>query len=387
MRRLSDAFRQRWDPVLLQWWVAAVVVISVAIAVGIGLRRLSPRERPRLLALIPVAAVAVGWTLALDASPEEAVHFIQYGVLGLLLERAFRVRHPGVGALLAAFAAGALAGTLDEVLQWLVRERYWDLRDVVLNVVAVGLVQVAVLVVRPKLERPRPATLRLVLCLVGVEAALLALCFANTPQRVAWYSGRLPCLARALDPTDTMAEYGHLHRFEGIGEMRSRFSLEELRRIDGERGEEVAAILDAYPGSRYGDFLREYPSGVDPFVHEARVHLFSRDANLRDAQAATDPEALAEHATRAWRENQILEMFFPRTLSASSSVLPEATRRWLEVRVDPERYTVSRAGSHLITRVSELVLVGVLAVVAAVCGGVAWTLSSRERAPGQGRSA
>ncbi|MBD3871962.1 MAG: VanZ family protein, partial [Acidobacteria bacterium] len=58
--------------------------------------------------------------------PEEAVHFLEYGVLGVLLFRALSTHiHDG-----SVFAAGALIGILvgifDEIIQWFVPGRYWS---------------------------------------------------------------------------------------------------------------------------------------------------------------------------------------------------------------------------------------------------------------------
>ena len=57
--------------------------------------------------------------------------------------------------------------------------------------------------------------------------------------------------------------------------------------------------------------------------------------------------------TTAWRENLILEKFFGRTLERSSFRWGPRRRNEVEAAQDPDASFVSRAGAHLITRVSE----------------------------------
>jgi hypothetical protein len=57
--------------------------------------------------------------------------------------------------------------------------------------------------------------------------------------------------------------------------------------------------------------------------------------------------------TTAWRENLILEDFFSSTLEHSSYRWDPSRRAEVEAAQDPEEFFVSRAGAHLITRVSE----------------------------------
>jgi hypothetical protein len=69
--------------------------------------------------------------------PEERVHFLQFGFLTLLARWAFAAHLPPARQYLAAGVLAALAGWGDEVIQHFLPERVYDLRDVVLNTVAV----------------------------------------------------------------------------------------------------------------------------------------------------------------------------------------------------------------------------------------------------------
>ncbi|MCB4757032.1 MAG: VanZ family protein [Elusimicrobia bacterium] len=72
--------------------------------------------------------------------PEEQVHFLEYGLVGILFLRALTL-HIGYNwkSYLAAFLIGSLAGTLDELLQKIVPNRYYDITDVLLNALSVSM--------------------------------------------------------------------------------------------------------------------------------------------------------------------------------------------------------------------------------------------------------
>ena len=44
---------------------------------------------------------------------------------------------------LAALSIGCLVGTFDEVLQWMIPDRFWDFQDIGLNALSSGLFQLA----------------------------------------------------------------------------------------------------------------------------------------------------------------------------------------------------------------------------------------------------
>jgi len=125
--------------------------------VGWGLRGLW-RRRPGRLESLTLVGIGVAYGLLFFAlkTPEEAMHFVEYGVVAVLTyealaERnrdrlrealegelgvegrsAWPVRWPALGALLVTGAAG----WLDEGIQHLLPSRYYDLRDVFFNAAA-----------------------------------------------------------------------------------------------------------------------------------------------------------------------------------------------------------------------------------------------------------
>ena len=62
--------------------------------------------------------------------PAERVHFVEYGILGFLVAKAFELR-----SFLASVTFVFFVGVVDEVIQWVLPNRTGDLRDVLMNTV------------------------------------------------------------------------------------------------------------------------------------------------------------------------------------------------------------------------------------------------------------
>ena len=61
----------------------------------------------------------------------ERVHFIQYGLLGLLVSMAYKIS--SFKMLLVSGLLIVSVGLVDEIIQWYLPNRYGDIRDVVMN--------------------------------------------------------------------------------------------------------------------------------------------------------------------------------------------------------------------------------------------------------------
>lgn len=125
-----------------------------------GLRGLRRRRPGRLESAVLVGiGVAYGLLFFALRTPEEAMHFVQYGLVAVLVYEALAerkkarpaeaevagkagwlVRWPALGAL----ALTGAAGWLDEGIQHLLPSRYYDLRDVFFNAAAALLAVAAV---------------------------------------------------------------------------------------------------------------------------------------------------------------------------------------------------------------------------------------------------
>ena len=357
VRRLREAYISRWPAELIGYGVMAVVV-GVTIAGIFFLRRRHRRFEPAdVVWLLGVASVLLLWTSHLMGQPEEAVHFLEYGVLGVLLYRALRTRIPDATVFFAAAVVGILVGTVDEVIQWLVPLRYWDYRDILLNGGASVLIQIAIWRMAPRSAAPISlSSLRFLCRLAAAELLLLTFCLAATPQRLAQVSRHFPNIAGPKVANDVISEYGYLHRLDDHTLFRSRLSIDAMAREDAARASDVAAILDASRRT-YAGWVHTYPIVADPFTYEARVHLFARDRHLSRARKLTpqSPDYL-DSMTTAVRENQILERFFGESLGHSSFVWRPKKQTTLASAHDAEAEFVSDVAAHLITWVSEEML-------------------------------
>ena len=371
-RAIQETVRERAGKEVFLW----ITFLAFAAAAAWILRALFRRRwtaRPsQLFVLSAVGGLFTCLIWSLRANPEEAFHFVQYGVLSILLFRAFshRLRDPSI--YLAAALAGAALGILDELIQWVVPRRYFDYRDIWINAQAVGLVQIALAAgIRPARIRGRlsPAGLRTASRLAILNLLLLLFCVNNTPRLQDAYARLVPA-ARRLD--HLTAEYGFRIEAPGTGVFFSRLPPDELRRRDREEGARAGALLQA--GARtdpqYFRFLKEHLAHRDPLAVETRIHLFRRDRHAAAVRDPQTPDQLRFYAHVAHSENRILESHFPQTLRHSSFQWPEERARLMERLAQPPAPYVSPVSRHLITRftqrqVSALLLALLLAAVAA----------------------
>ncbi len=384
VRAVREVFTAHWPAELIAYAVIAVV-LSTTVATILILRKRQPHiGRADLLWLAGVAAVFVVWTHHLMGQPEEAVHFLEYGVLGILLYRAFEDRVPDPTIYVVAVLTGLLVGSVDEIIQWLVPGRYWDFRDIILNAGAVALVQIAIWRLFKRPSRSVSRSSRCLMCrLAAVQVLLLTLCMAATPQRLHRIANHLPLPDRLATGVDAICEYGFRHSVDDRTLFRSRLSSAELLRSDRDRAPVLARDLDASRGG--GDLAQaRFSPARDPFAYEMRIHVFARNRNLQKA-LAREPGSSGHrrHMTTAWRENLILENFFGSTLEQSNYRWGPRRRKDVEAAQDPDVVFVSRAGAHLITKISEVQLRSLLLALfgALVAYEVYFSTRSRPESP------
>ncbi len=333
----------------------------------IAARRVWLERNPRAVAwLLAVAAIAGGWAVHLRAQPQEAVHIIEYGVLGLLTANALRHRVTDASLFVQATLFGAMVGIVDELIQWATPGRYFDFRDIWLNAGAVALVQIGLFKgsIVPAPDPPSASSVRRVARLAIACLCLLGLCLSMTPAAVEAVAQRVPIAAALIDHQDVVVEYGHQHVVPDIGVFKSRFTPAELVTEDTNRGAEIGQqILPASRGGLYPRFLESASRAQHPFGREARLHINSRNQNMKLArEASTDDERIA-HSTRAVRENRILESFFAQTVQHVKKRLPDHRVTALERRADPAAAFTSKVEPHLITFASQAGLLFALAAI------------------------
>ena len=362
---LARAFQQQIYAWGLKPFFLVITLAAFALA-ALALVRSAVREawKPRpsqVVVLAVVFGLFVGLTWQLRSNPEEAFHFVQYGVLALLLLRALRHRLADPTLYLAALMFGLFFGILDELIQWLIPRRFFDYRDILINATAVVLcVSGVAWGLRPSaLQAPwSPAGARLALRGAMVNLALLLLTVSLTPARVERWASAWPYLA-TLD--EIPSEYGYRIELPEVGVFFSRLPPAELLRQDAERGAEVGPLISEARSDRdYYRFLKKRPAHHDPLPAEARIHIFRRDRHAAEALRQQDLETAKFYAWVAASEHAILEAYFPQTLAHSIYRWSDQRRAAITARLgEPVRY-VSAVSRQLITGVSYRSLVVVL---------------------------
>lgn len=355
---IQERIRTQLGEGALRSAMIAVVGVS-AVAVMAWLRKRHGAWLGGFLWIFAIAAFALVWMSQLDVAAEP-VHLVEYGVFGILAFRALSPHLRDRAVYLAAAALTALVGTLDELFQWLIPGRIWDLGDIGINAVTGVLVQLLIWQgIRPAAVagRPRPRSVRVALRILAVEVLVLGLSLLNTPPRIEWYATRIPGLGYLGRELSTrMVEYGHRHVDPEIGRFRSRFTPRELERADRERGAAAAEILVRYRRpNQYHEFLLAYHPPHYPFLFEARTHLLYRDRLwARAKRARDDPAAERRLATEAYREHLILDRYFPHTMKHSDLALPPEVRQALAALHRPGDRFESEVSNWLLTGWSEV---------------------------------
>jgi len=357
-RAIQKFVSRQWDRDLFTYAVLAITAAGLVAAVRY-VRRHQPAARSNYYWLIIIGGIFGGYTIKLgQRSPEEAIHFVQYGVLGILTYRALTHRLQDTSVYLAAAIICGIIGAIDEFIQWLTPRRVWGLNDIWLNFFSSALVQIALARgLQPTFiaRRPSRENLRLVCRLAIAALTILAASLLTTPPRIAWIADRIGWLEFLKHHDGVLLEYGYLYEDPQIGVFRSRFAPRELKQIDRKRAVAAAEILDRFRDElTYPTFLKRYTPVSDPFIHEARVHLFRRDRHFSQAlKTENDPATYAKHLTIAWRENRIMEAYFPNTLRHSDYVWAEENWRLAHRHLLPGELDDSWVSRDLVTRVSE----------------------------------
>jgi VanZ family protein len=297
---LLDAFSKRF---LLTF--AGALGLSFLALLAYGLWRIRERRPLRYGLLAAVAVLVALQTFVfnrgnLEVDVVEKVHFLQYGLLAVLVYLPLRGRRD-LSTLLTPILVALLVGTVEEAVQWWVPLRVGEIKDILLNTYAgccgllVGWAFWPTEGQRLGLSRP-----------AGRRLALLA--------------------AVALAGLGTFYDVAHLGQEvtdPAIGRFRSYFSGQQLQEISLERGR---AWAQAPP-----DF-RRILAKQDLYATEAGWHVGHR--NVAREKGWKDI---------AWRENQILEKYYSPFLDVSLPGTPQGHR------LGPEELARLRASlpSHL----------------------------------------
>jgi VanZ family protein len=149
VRILTNYLRDRG---LLRVSVVVAFVIAAALILWLIFRDARNRRPRQLLALLGVA-LAYAVVIYPMKSPEEKIHFIEYGVVALLASASAPRTWSATRRFLSCALFVAAAGWIDEGIQALLPSRFYDLRDVAFNATA-GLMALTALAICSPRERP-----------------------------------------------------------------------------------------------------------------------------------------------------------------------------------------------------------------------------------------
>ena len=336
------------------------VILAATVIALVYLARISPRRiQANLFWMFGILLVYAYFCFFEVKADQEALHFLEYGFLGLLAFRALSHDVRDVTIYASAVVMVTIVASIDEVIQWLTPGRYFDLHDVKFDALSAILAQVAIAKgMRPPFinEPVKPRSVRILCRFAVVQLLILAFCVWNTPVRVVRYSEMIPALKFLQYDDNAMSEYGYRHVDRDIGVFYSRYLLEDLAYLDAVRGEEVGrTIAQNYKDStNYMAFLQLRTAGTDPYLHEAMGHIAQRDFYARTAwKHENNPKRYRTHNAVAFGENLILEHYFPRALDgAALRVTPEQVAVWKQNR-GADRVYRSHIDDHLTVRFRE----------------------------------
>lgn len=277
--------------------IAFVLIASVFALVRIAEARAARASRFGSLAL--ALGIGVGYAILFrtgnpDVDSVERFHFIEYGLITALFYRAWRPVPDG-SPIVMPILAGFIVGTLDEWFQWFIPARVGEVRDVLLNMIAVG----AGLLFSLGLDPPSPFTVALQrrsrrrTALVAVAALVL-------------FGGFFQSVHLGYEVVD--ADAGIFH---------SRYTAAELAAI----GEERAREWKAHPPMSWSRLSQE-----DQYFTEALAHVQRRNQTWD-----------AGNVLAARHENLILEKFYAPVLDTPSYVSAQGFRWPAAQRADAEK--------------------------------------------------
>lgn len=314
-----------------------------------------------LLLIIAVYLVA---TIKLWAVPEEAIHFLEYGLLSGAFFRVFRHNLKDWGIHVACVLSGSLVSFADELLQWVLPSRIWDLRDVGLNIFSCVLVQLGLLIITQYSSQPfrskiSSKSIRLVSILLVLNLLIFGSTFSLTPYRLHQLTKTFPFLS-FLEKEESLGGLLYRHKDKEIGIFYSPLTINELQRIDALKAKTYSQILIDWKGKDYQKFLKAFPSSLYPFLHEIRVRLFRRDRHLSLGYQSFSLKEKRKHFFIAYKENQILEKYFRQTLRFSSFTWEKKIKEQILSVINPSLPYQSAVGKKFLGTLSERFIWGII---------------------------
>ncbi len=340
--------------------------------------RLKIKIASQYISLISCAGLYIYFTIQLGGHPEEAIHFLEYGLLSFFVFRALSHRIKDWTVYISAAFIVMLLGTADEFLQWMMPNRYWDYKDVGINLLAGSIFLFAIWKgIKPSdISGPvKNYSIRILVGAITLNMILMGLCLSNTPLNVHRYTSAIDSFLW-LQQEEPMTEFGHKIYDPHIGNIYSRFELEELINIDRTLGKSYGLSLSNELNSNIPAkvLLSKYSPGINPFLNEFLQHYYRRRNGFNEFTNADIPVNNSYYSNKAFAENLLLNKYFNETLKQSGltwssdreNIVRNAASDW-------QKNYVSHTGK-LITSFSQETarMVLLLALFAVWIGGEIW---------------
>ncbi len=354
-RKLQEFVAGRIGKNAFIYFVLSVVGLGFLSLVFFLIVRLRIHSPSRYIWLLVLAGFYSYFILYRVKSPAEAIHFLEYGLLGFFLFRALKYQTKDISIFFTATLFSTLIGTVDEIIQWITPRRFWSFHDVWLNTLSGGLFLLGLwTVVKPtgifntmNSKSIRVFSYTFIICIL-----LLGLCASNTPHRVAYYTNLMPELSFLLKE-ESMSEYGYKIKDPEIGVFFSRLSLNELEEADKIKGTEYAQIINDTRKIKYDKFLEKYNPLSNPFLHELRIHVYRRNKYFNSSRENSKLDEKIEFLFIAYKENLILEKYFGNTINASVYGWDEKKIHEVESQIIKSKFYKSPVSAHLFTSFTE----------------------------------
>jgi hypothetical protein len=289
--------------------IGAIIAATIGAAILAAVVRIRDRRPLRYGAILASIAIGAAYSTAIatdnaQANAVERFHFVEYGLVTFLFYRAWR-SIGDASVLVLPVLAGLLVGTMEEWFQWFLPVRIGEMRDVVLNLVAIlcGLLfSVSVDPPDPLLGGWRAGSRTR----IGLFAAAVILVFAAFVHSV---------------------HLGYRIVDTAAGTFKSRYDVPTLAALSQERASAWAVNKP---------IVRRL-SREDQYLSEGILHVQERNRRW----AAGDPVA-------AWHENLILETYYAPVLDTTYPERTGAPHRWaVSHRAEAERRAASGGPSYV----------------------------------------
>ncbi len=363
------------------YFVLSIVGLAFLFLLYFLILKLKARTPSRYIWLFILTGFYSYFVLNLAKSPAEAIHFLEYGLLGYFLFRALNHNIKDKSIYFTAALFCLLVGTIDEILQWITPNRFWSFHDVWINSLSGGLLLLGLWnVIKPEeiSEKINPKSIRVLSSISVVCILVLGLCASNTPNTAAYYTNLIPRLS-PLQQEEAMSDYGYKLKDPEIGIFYSRFSPKELKDTDKQKGEEYARELNKSVKIEYKQFLRKYNTITNPFLNELRNHVFCRNTNFNKAKNTSDLKEKRVYYLVSYKENLILEKHFGNTVRRSAYVWSKDKIMEVERLIDRNKPYKSPVSLNLITAFSQKTLWIAISVFISLIVAINLILHLKER--------